>query len=87
MIATLHSLPFRIVVVGAGIALIGFFGILFPAALINLPDSWIGVLYAGYGLTAGGAAVAYFFRRSNVLLWLMLPALIFMAVTLSGVIH
>jgi hypothetical protein len=84
MAAVLQSLPFRILVVGAGIALIAFFGMLLLAALINLPDSWIGVLYTCYGLVAGGSAVAYFFRRSAVLLWIMLPALLSMAITLSG---
>lgn len=87
MVVMLDSLPFRVVAVGVGIVLICFFGVLFLAAVINLPDSWIGVLYTSYGIAAGTSAVAYFFRRNKAFLWVMLPALISMAVTLSAVVH
>jgi hypothetical protein len=49
----LESIPFRIVTVLLGLALCAFYGILMLAAFINLPDTWLGVIYSLGGLTSG----------------------------------
>jgi hypothetical protein len=39
------------------IPIIIFYGLQFPAALVNLPDSWIGIVYTILGMTIGVACL------------------------------
>ncbi len=80
------ALIFKALLVSMGIALIGFYGILFPAALINLPASWFGVLYTGAGIGAGISCFIYLKKASRKLLIFIGIASLFMSITLSGII-
>ena len=40
-----------------GASLLLFFAVLFAGAIVNLPVSWLGVIYSGYGILAGAASV------------------------------
>jgi hypothetical protein len=84
--ALLTSMPARALIACVGVVLLGFFAILFFAALINLPASWFGILYTGYGLTAAACAFWYACAPSRSLLFISAPALLMVLVTLSGVV-
>lgn len=73
-------------IVVLGISLLWFYGILFLAALVNLPASWMGFLYSGVGLGAGLGCLVYLKYKLKTLLVLAGLAFLFMAVTLSGII-
>jgi len=82
----LTSLPFRILIVIVGVALFAFYAILFVGAVVNLPVTWFGVVYAAFGLAAAIACFMYFFWKKLILLVVILPAVILMLITLSGLI-
>jgi hypothetical protein len=84
--AVFDSVSVRVVVALVGIVLFAFFAILFFAAFVNLPDSWIGVIYSAYGLTAGICAFRYAYAPKRILLFVFVPALLMVLVTLSGVV-
>jgi hypothetical protein len=55
MINNLHennivSISAKAVLFIFGLALLWFYGILFMVALVNLPASWMGLLYASLGI-------------------------------------
>jgi hypothetical protein len=77
---------FKAFLVAIGIALIGFYGMLFPAALVNLPASWMGILYTGAGIGAGISCFIYLKKTSWKLLIYIGTALLMMLITLSGII-
>jgi len=80
------SMPVRVLVACVGVVLLGFFAILFLAALVNLPASWFGILYTGYGLAAAICAFRYAYAPKRSLLFVPAPALLFVLITLSGVV-
>jgi hypothetical protein len=59
---------------------------LFPAALVNLPASWMGILYTGAGIGAGISCFIYLKKTSWKLLIYIGTALLMMLITLSGII-
>lgn len=77
---------FKAILIGVGVALIGFYGMLFPAALVNLPNSWIGTLYTTAGIGAGICCFIYLKKASWKLLIYIGVAFPMMAITLSGLI-
>ncbi len=80
------SAPFRVLAACVGVVLFGFFGILFFAAFVNLPASWPGILYTGYGLAAAICAFRYAYAPKRLLLFIAAPALLMVLITLSGVV-
>lgn len=68
-----------------GASLLLFFAVLFVGAIVNLPASWVGVIYSGYGMLAGVASVVHFFHPVSYLPVLVAPAVLLMGATLSGV--
>lgn len=84
--AILISLPARVLVACVGVVLLGFFAALFLGALVNLPVSWHGILYAGYGLVAAMCAFRYAYAPKPSLLFVSAPALLLVLITLSGVV-
>lgn len=79
------SLPVRIAALCIGVVLIPAFGVFFIAAWVHMPETWMGVLYACYGLAAGICGIIYFFKKKVLFLVIMLPAAVLMALTWSGV--
>jgi hypothetical protein len=77
---------FKAGLVVIGIALLGFYGMLFPAALVNLPASWMGILYTGAGIGAGISCFIYLKKTSWKLLIYIGTALLMMLITLSGIV-
>ncbi len=75
MAPLLISLPFRILVATLGILLFGVSLALLPAALVNLPASWLGTVELIYGMSCAIAAVRYFSTKKLWLLMFMLPAM------------
>jgi hypothetical protein len=69
----LTSLPFRILVAMLAVPLFGVALVLLPAALINLPDSWLGVVELIYCMCGAAAAIRYFSSKKRWLLAFMLP--------------
>ena len=80
------SMPARVLVACVGVVLFGFFAALFFGALVNLPASWFGILYAGYGLTAAICAFRYAYVPKRSLLFVSAPALLLVLITFSGVV-
>ena len=83
--AMLDTFYFRILLALVGIALFVFYVILFTGAVVNLPVSWFGVVYSGFGIAASVACFMYFFTKRGVLFLLIVPALALMILTLLGV--
>jgi hypothetical protein len=73
---------FKVVLVAVGIALIGFYGMLLPAALVNFPLSFLGILYTGAGIGAGISCFIYLKKASWKLLIYIGVAFLMMAITL-----
>jgi hypothetical protein len=84
--APLTSIPARVLAACAGVVMVGFFAILFIAALVNLPASWFGIVYTGYGLAAGVCAFRYAYAPKRSFLFVAAPALLLTLITLSGVV-
>lgn len=71
------SFPFRLImlVVGTGTLICSLLMLLVVA--VNLPDSWVGLIYVTLGLAAGISSIAYYFLKKPLLL---IPILIMLAV-------
>ena len=67
----LDSLAFRLLLLPIGLFLIGFYGMLIPAAIVNLPASILGVLITVIGVGGGFLCFVYFFTKRRTLLWLI----------------
>lgn len=80
------SVSLKAALVLAGLALLWFYGILFIAALVNLPASWMGILYSGAGLGAGISSFICLKKSTKTLFIYIGIALLLMAITLSGLI-
>ena len=76
------TIIFKAILIAVGIALIGFYGMLFPAALVNLPASWIGLLYTGAGIGAGISCFICLKKTSWKLLIYIGIAFLMMTITL-----
>jgi hypothetical protein len=79
------SISFKAVLVIFGLALLWFYGILFIAALVNLPASWMGLLYTSVGIGAGISCFICLKKNSKILLIYIGIAVLLMAITLSGI--
>jgi hypothetical protein len=79
----LESFLFRIITLLIGLTLCAFYGILMLAAFINLPDSWLGVLYSLGGLTSGMLCFIYVDnpRKRNFFFVIIVPFLMCMILT------
>jgi len=77
----LDAFYFRFLILIVGFILLPFYGVLFVGAIINLPVSWMGVLYSGFGLAAAISCFVYFKKKERKLLVLILFAFIAMLVT------
>lgn len=75
---------FRFLILLVGIGLFIFYAILLVGAVVNLPSSWVGVLYSFFGIAASIACFAYFFKQKKMLLIVIIPAAILMLLTLVG---
>ena len=75
-------LAVKIIIALIGFALCAFYGTLGIAAIINLPASWFGVLYCLFGITSGVLCFVYYFKQKNIFFILIIPAVIFMLLTL-----
>lgn len=64
-----------------GMALLAFYSILLIGAVVNLPVSWFGCLYAITGIGAGIACFVFAFRPRIILFFLIVPAMVLMLVT------
>ena len=78
----MDSVIFRLIVLICGVALILFFGTLMVGAAVNLPASWFGFLYCLAGIISGMLCFVYFFNKGKVLLFIIVPAVILMVITL-----
>ena len=84
--AVFVSMPARVLAACAGVVLLAFFAVLFVGAAVNLPASWLGILYTGYGLAAAICAFRYAYAPKRSLLFVSAPALLLVLITLSGVV-
>lgn len=87
MLLVLQSLPFRILVALVGGVLLAFSLFFLPAALANLPDSWLSVLESAYGVSCTIAAVCYFSTNRVWLLVFMLPGIVAIAVLAVSILR
>jgi hypothetical protein len=78
----MDSLIFKVLIFLLGLALLFFYGILFLAALVNLPASWFGFLYSSGGMLSGALCFIYFFRSNKLLLVVIIPFIYWMVTTL-----
>jgi hypothetical protein len=76
-------LVIRLFVFCLGLPLIAFYGVLLLAAVINLPDSWIGFLYSIAGITAGILCIVFFFKQNYIFFIMIIPAIIAMILTIA----
>jgi hypothetical protein len=60
----------------ASISILTFYGILFPAALVNLPDSGRGIVYTVLGISIGIACLINFKSQNWIVLILATLALV-----------
>jgi hypothetical protein len=60
----------------ATISILTFYGILFPAALVNLPDSWLGIVYTVLGISIGIACLINLKSQNWIVLILATLALV-----------
>jgi hypothetical protein len=63
-----------------------FYGVLMVGAIVNLPVSWMGFLYTLTGITSGILCVVYFFKKNKIFLAIIGLFVIFMIITMSGII-
>jgi hypothetical protein len=84
-LVVLDSLFFRVIILFLGLGLILFYGMLLPAAIVNLPLSLLGVLYSLTGVISGILCIIYFFKKKKSFLAIIIPTIIFMVLTLSQV--
>jgi len=82
LISLMDSIKFRIILLPLGVALFLFYGMLMPAAIVNLPLSLFGFLYCLAGTISGILCFTYFFKKKKVWLALIIPFAIFMVITL-----
>ena len=82
LIILMDSIIFRIIILFLGLALILFYGMLMLAAIVNLPASWMGLLYCLFGLTSGILCIVYYFKKKKVLLAIIVPSFFLMIITL-----
>jgi len=78
----MSSIIFRIIILILGLFLCLFYVTLMLSAIINLPDSWFGFLYSLFGVISGILCFTYFFKKNKLLFVIIIPAVIFMIVTL-----
>jgi len=62
-----------------GIGLVLLCATLLLAVLVNLPDSWVGLIDMAIGFGAGISCIVYFFRQKPILL---IPISVLLAITL-----
>lgn len=79
----LNSRPFRIAMLLLGIGFIIIFGLMFIAVGVNLPDSWVGLIYVFVGLDGGVSGVRYYKNQHRILL-IPIGAALIMAITILG---
>lgn len=65
-----------------GIFICLFFLIILAAAIVNLPYSWVGLLYSIFGILSGASCIMYWFHQNKILIVISIPAIIFIIVTL-----
>jgi hypothetical protein len=82
----MDSLIFRVIILLLSVPMILFYGILMVGAIVNLPDSWIGFLYCLTGMISGILCVMYFFKKNKIFLAIIAIFVVFMIITLSGVV-
>jgi drug/metabolite transporter (DMT)-like permease len=76
--------PFRVLVLLLGIALLIVYGAMFVVVGVNLPDSWIGLIYVIIGLIGAFTSFLYFLNPRPILLIPVSAALILIATILLG---
>ncbi len=76
----------KIIIVLTGISLCVFYGFFVVAALVNFPESWLGVFYCFTGITSGVLCFVYIFKKNNLFFLIIVPAVIFMLITLKSLI-
>lgn len=72
----------RFLVFFVGIGLFVFYTILLAGAIVNLPASWVGLLYCLFGFTGGVACFMYSYRPRKKLLIIIIPPAIPMLLAL-----
>ncbi|MBI4837881.1 MAG: hypothetical protein HY806_01795 [Nitrospirae bacterium] len=82
LLTFMGSIIFRIILIPLGVALFLFYGMLMPAAIVNLPLSLFGFLYCLTGMISGILCFTYFFKKKKVWLVIIIPFAIFMVITL-----
>lgn len=80
----LASTPFRVFILVLGIGLFVLYGIMLVTVGINLPDSWVGLVYVTVGLAGGLASFRYYRRQKPILLVPIAIALILIVAILIG---
>ncbi len=77
---------FRIFVLFLGIGLFVIYGMMLLVVGVNLPDSWVGLIYVSIGLTGAAACFRYFHKQKPILLIPILAALILIMTDLVGIL-
>ena len=80
------SKPFRIFVLLLGVGLFIVYGMMLVVVGINLPDSWVGLVYVIVGLAGATACFLYFRKQKSIFLIPILAALILLVTDLVGVL-
>jgi ABC-type transport system involved in multi-copper enzyme maturation permease subunit len=83
----MNSLAFRIMLLIMGVCLVLFYGMLLPAALVNLPVSLPFLLYCSVGMLSGILCFVYFSKKKKSWLVLIVPFIIFMIITVVNMMR
>lgn len=78
--------PFRIFVLLLGVVFFAVYGAMFVVVGINLPDSWLGLIYVVVGLAGAVACIRYFRNQSRILLVPISAALALIITILVGTV-
>lgn len=76
--------PFRIFVLLLGVVFFAIYGAMLIVVGINLPDSWLGLIYVVVGLAGAVACIQYFRKQSRILLVPISAALALIITILVG---
>jgi len=82
----LTSRSFRIFVLLLGIGFFVIYGMMLLVVGVNLPDSWVGLIYVSIGLTGAAACFRYFGKQKPIFLIPIFAALILLVTDLVGLL-
>ena len=78
--------PVRVSLVILGAGLLVAYGMMLIVVSIDLPDSWVGLVYATIGLTGSVSCIRYYFTQCKALLIPIFAASLLLAIFALGIL-